>query len=519
MSVIVCRPGWALCKIDDFGKLIRGISYSKEQSAKSPGLLFVPILRANNINEVLNFDDLTYVPRLLVNEEQYIKKGDLVFAMSSGSLNLVGKSAAASADFEGSCGAFCAILRIDNKVSYRFASFLFQSNKFRRKISEIAKGSNINNLKREHILDYEIAMPPFAEQRRIVEKVEELFSELDQGIENLKKARAQLAVYRQALLKHAFEGKLTAEWRKTHEGELESADQLLARIRAERDARYQQQSSEWNGANRLWVKERKTRKQERPQEPKPISSITRKLTISDLADRWLEVSVGDILIGKPTNGRSVQDRAGGFKVLRLTSLKNGSIDLTATKEGAWDESEAAPYILRRGDFLISRGNGTLGLVGRGGIVKDDCPVAYPDTMVRLIVDPLVFDSRLFSFFWNAAIFRQQIETSAKTTAGIYKINQSIINNLRFPLMPRSEQAVLISILESLLPEIDRLESEVEKNLHQAEALRQSILKKAFAGELVPQDPNDEPASELLARIREERARQDKTSRRAKALRA
>ena len=122
----------------------------------------------------------------------------------------------------------------------------------------------------------------------------------------------------------------------------------------------------------------------------------------------------------------------------------------------------------------------------------------------MVVDPLAFDFRLFCMLWNSGVFRQQIESSARTTAGIYKINQSLISNFRFPLMPLPEQAALLEILESQLPEISRLETDIDTNLQRAEALRQAILKKAFAGELVPQDSADEPAAALLARLRAER---------------
>ncbi len=312
-------------------------------------------------------------------------------------------------------------------------------NQFR--YSDHVTGTTRLKLTKAALNDISIPIAPLNEQRRIVAKIEELFSALDKGIENLKQARAQLAVYRQALLKHAFEGKLTAAWRVT-----------------------QGDSSGWS-----------------------------------------EVAVSDVLIGKPTNGRSVPDRAGGFRVLRLTSIKNGYIDLTQNKEGAWTEAEAADQILHPGDFLISRGNGSLHLVGKGGLVLSDDRIAYPDTMVRMKVNPSGYDQRLFCYFWNSSIFRRQIESSARTTAGIYKINQALIMAYRFPLMPLAEQRAIVEMLDSQMPTIHALETDIDANLQKADALRQAILKKAFAGELVPQDPADPPAATLLARIRAERA--------------
>ena len=95
-------------------------------------------------------------------------------------------------------------------------------------------------------------MPPKNEQHRIVAKIEELFSELDKGIESLKTARAQLDIYRQAVLKHAFEGKLTAQWREENKDKLEKPEQLLARIKQERETRYERKLKESKAAVKEW---------------------------------------------------------------------------------------------------------------------------------------------------------------------------------------------------------------------------------------------------------------------------
>jgi len=229
---------WITTTVDEVATLVRGITYNKEQASKTSLQNLKPILRANNINGVLNFDDLVFIPQSLINPEQFIKTGDIIFAMSSGSKHLVGKSARARFDYDGSYGAFCSLLRPCESVCKDFLYYVFQNNKFRRLISEVAKGSNINNLKREHITDFEISLPPLHEQHRIVAKIEALFSELDKGIESFKTAREQLKIYRQALLKHAFSGKLTEQWRAENQDKLETAEALLQRIQTEREQRY-----------------------------------------------------------------------------------------------------------------------------------------------------------------------------------------------------------------------------------------------------------------------------------------
>ena len=193
-------------KIGEIATIIRGVSYKKEQAVKSKSLEDTLLLRANNINsDQFNYDDLIYVPASLVSEDQYIKSGDIVITMSSGSKAHVGKVALAKKDMGCTFGAFCAKI-IPQKAYPAYLFFFLLSSTFRKHIETQSKGTNINNIKQSYILDYEIPFPPLPEQERIVARIEELFSQLDAGVETLKKTKAQLTVYRQAVLKDAFEG-------------------------------------------------------------------------------------------------------------------------------------------------------------------------------------------------------------------------------------------------------------------------------------------------------------------------
>lgn len=448
--------GWAECAVEDIGQLIRGITYKKEQSANRPGPPLVPILRATNINGTLSYDELVYVPRTLVDHEQLLREGDIVFAMSSGSVDLVGKSARASADFEGSCGAFCAILRLHRGASNKFVAHLFQATAFRRQISEAAKGSNINNLKREHILGYRVVLPPQQEQQRIVAKIEELFSELDKGLETLKLARAQLAVYRQALLKHAFEGKLTADWRAEQPtfGErraLESSSDL---------------PSGWS-----W------------QRLDGISKVTGGLTKNPKRD--------DL----PTR----------MKYLRVANVYADRLDLNDVREIGVTEDEAGRLLLLKGDLLVVEGNGSVEQIGRVAEWTASVPgCAHQNHLIRVRLNGAV-PPRFALLFLLSPLGRAAIVKAASSTTGLHTLSISKVGSLNIPIAPPREQQALLALLEPALDYVANLEAEIEANLQRSEALRQSILKQAFAGELVPQDPNDEPAATLLTRIRAERA--------------
>lgn len=171
---------------------------------------------------------------------------------------------------------------------------------------------------------------------------------------------------------------------------------------------------------------------------------------------------------------------GGFPVLRLTALKRGGVDLSEHKSGAWSKEEAAPFLVSEGDFLLSRGNGSRKLVGRGATVGHvNFPVAFPDTMIRVRVQRDVINPKYFEFIWDSAIVRNQIEDSARTTAGIYKINQRILEGIRIPIPPIGEQDRIVEVLDDYLSRLDAAEILISASYRRTSALQDSLLQQAF----------------------------------------
>lgn len=155
-------------KIGDLCEQLRGVTYSKGDAVRTPQPGFKPVLRANNITDRgLTFVDLVFVPESKVKARQHIKRNDVVIAASSGSIEVVGKAARAMADFDGGFGAFCKVLRPSRKVDPGYFSHFFQTKSYRQRISQLAAGANINNLKNEHLNELEILLPPLPEQHRI----------------------------------------------------------------------------------------------------------------------------------------------------------------------------------------------------------------------------------------------------------------------------------------------------------------------------------------------------------------
>lgn len=154
--------------ISDVASQIRGVTYSKEEATNRPGPGRLPILRANNItDEGLDFTDLVWVPRPRISEQQRLKNGDILIATSSGSIDVVGKAARLAAEFEGSFGAFCKVVRPSPRVHSAYLAHFFRTPTYRAKVSSLAAGANINNLRNEHIDSLELPVPPLAEQQRI----------------------------------------------------------------------------------------------------------------------------------------------------------------------------------------------------------------------------------------------------------------------------------------------------------------------------------------------------------------
>lgn len=206
-----------------------------------------------------------------------------------------------------------------------------------------------------------------------------------------------------------------------------------------------------------------------------------------------EVTLEQLITSKLRNGRSVPTHPGGFPVLRLTCLTNGAeVDLTQSKEGAWDESEAEKFLVAEGDFLISRGNGSLNRVARGALVgKVERPVAIPDTIIQARPDVTKINPNYLSIAWTSTKVRRQIQSRAKTTAGIYKVSQRDLSAVMVPVPHMDDQLAMVSQLQQLRGATTRLTEQLLAHKQRSAALRRAALAAAFAGQLkTSTDPSE-----------------------------
>ncbi len=404
------------------------------------------------------------------------------------------------------------VLRAQSGVDAKYVYYYVSSQPFRRVAEHNMSGAvGQRRVTTPYLSDCEVPLPPSIEQHRIVAKIEELFSDLDKGIENLKTARAQLKVYRQALLKHAFEGKLTAQWRKENKHKLETADALQKRIQQERAQRYQQQLADWEATGKQGSK---------PKAPKPLPPLTAEelAELPELPEGWGWCKWEDILVSEKGAfkrgpfGSALKKEffvKSGYKVYEQYCPIND--DCSFERYYISDEKfrELEGFSVRAEDFLVSCSGVTLGRITqvplnfKEGIINQ--------ALLRVRVNSAVYDFQFFKTFFRSRYFQKRIFENSTGTAipNVKGVNE--LKSIPLPLCSLLEQQQIVLELEARLSEVDQLDQTITTALQQAEALRQSILKKAFSGQLVAQDANDEPASMLLAHIKAKRTVQAATA--------
>lgn len=305
----------------------------------------------------------------------------------------------------------------NEKLIGKYLFYQAQSPSFRNQLERLATGTTVSIVNKKNFETIEIPVPPLETQHAIVSKIEELFSELDQGIADLKTAQAQLKVYRQSVLKHAFEGKLTNK--NVKEGELPEG----------------------------W----------RIEQLKKISS--------SIQYGYTESSSKEII---------------GPKFLRITDIQNNYVDWNEVPFCKITPENTEKYRLKDGDLLFARTGAT---VGKSFLIKGEIPDSvFASYLIRVRVSEKINDKYL-SYFFNSPQYWEQI-TEGQVGIGQPNVNGTKLGLLNIVLTSLEEQYLIVQEIESRLSVADKMEESIQESLQKAEALRQSILKKAFSGQLL-----------------------------------
>ncbi|OQP65862.1 hypothetical protein A3860_14810 [Niastella vici] len=392
------------------GKAFKPIDWSKE------GL---PIIRIQNLNkENSHFNYCNFK----VEDKYYVKTGDLLFAWSGtpdtsfGAHIWKGENAVLNQHI-------FKIEIIEELIDKKYYLYAL-NNKVKEFVNKAHGTAGLAHITKKNFEDSEIFLPPKAIQQAIVSKIEELFSELDKGIEQLKIAQRQLKTYSQAVLKWAFEGRFTNEN----------------------------------------VKDGK------------------------LPEGWKLVKLDDVCSNVEYGSAAKSKEHGKIPVLRMGNIQNGRFDwndLVYTD----DDNEIKKYLLKKNDVLFNRTN-SAELVGKTAIYKGERPAIFAGYLIRINLDKNLVDADYLNYYLNSKAAREY-----GNTVRTFGVNQSNINGTKLktypiPIAPLNEQSLIVQEIESRLSVADKIEETIKQSLQQAEALRQSILKKAFEGKLIDSDSID-----------------------------
>ncbi len=364
-------------------------------------------------------------------------------------------------------------------------------------IQQNKQGITQVNLNTEIVRDLDIPLAPAGEQRRIVAKIEELFSDLDAAVAALERVQAKLKRYRAAVLKAAVEGKLTAEWRAQHPN-TEPAAELLARILDERRRRWEEaQLARYAQAR----KEPPNNWREKYQAPMPPDETD----LPTIPTTWVVASLDQLSLTITSGSRdwSQYYNRGSGTFIMAQNVRPGRLDLSSRQlvDPPPGDRDRARSQVQNGDLLITIVGANTGDVCR---VRGEIPEHYVCQSVAL-VRPV--DVRCSAFLEQYFVsdengqrqFRRYIYGQGRPHLGFDELRVTAV-----VLPPLAEQAEIVREIEDRLSVVDQLTAQVEATLKRSSRLRQGILKRAFEGRLVPQDSTDEPAEKLLERIQAER---------------
>lgn len=324
-------------------------------------------------------------------------------------------------------------------------------------------------------------------QQAIVNKIESLFNEIDEGIGRLKTAVQQIQQYRQSLLKNSFNGELTKEWRSKHADTLPSENELLAQIQTTREQHHAQQLVDWQTAVSQWEQNGKEGK--KPSKPKaPTQAVKFEDNFAGLPSGWGVVkleNIADIGSGMSVSASRKLENPITVNYLRVGNVQRGYLDLKEIKEMQIEAENFDKYSLRLGDVLFNEG-GDRDKLGRGWIWENQIPNCITQNHV-FRASPflkLITHSKYISYLGNSRYGQSYFEKTGKQTTNLASINKTVLSNFPVKLPSFAEQTQIVAILETKLTACDQLAAELSKQLKQAELLKQAVLKAAFSGSLL-----------------------------------
>jgi len=410
--------GWNWLRLREIAEINPKIP-NKEAIPDNREVQFLPMKLVEEVSGIIHLTEVRKYAEVKKGYTSFVD-GDIIFAkvtpcMENGKIaivdNLINGIGFGSSEFH--------VIRNRKELNNKYLFHYLVQNKFRNEAANAMTGAvGLRRVPKQFLEDYVVPLPPKETQQAVVSKIEELFSELDKGIENLRIAQKKLKTYRQSVLKWAFEGRLTNE------------------------------------------------------------------IVSDgiLPNGWTKAELGNICTNVEYGSSAKSKEHGKIPVLRMGNIQNGKFDWTDLVYTS-DDEEIKKYLLKKNDVLFNRTN-SAELVGKTAIYKGERPAIFAGYLIRIDRIESLIDADFLTYFLNS-LEAKKMGNAVRS----FGVNQSNINGTKLksyliPLPLLKEQQAIVQVIESRLSVADKLDETITQSLQQAEALRQSILKKAFEGKLV-----------------------------------
>jgi type I restriction enzyme S subunit len=486
---------WVWARLGDLGRWCSGGTPKADVAEYYGG--DVPWFRITDLNE----GHLTRPGRTLSREglenssAKIVAAPFLMFAMYGASIGKMGIS-----DIDAATNQAIACCKPFDGINLEYLFWAIKRSK--RLLISKGQGGAQPNISQTILLDHIIPVAPTAEQRRIVARIDELFTEIADGEAALARARDDLDTWRRALLKAAVTGKITREWR-----DYNRPNGMGASVLANAAQLKFQLATRSNRARRTLDDD--------DSDFDDLPEIPAGWAWAKLSDFAHASSYG-------TSVKCSQD-ASGVPVLRIPNIRSGRVDLGDLKRATKSLDIPEQELLDVGDLLIVRTNGSEDLIGRAAMVTESLPGGFyfASYLIRFRIVPGATLRRWIALYLESPLVRAWIGKNIATSAGQYNISQTALMRMPIPIPPETEMAACLELFQEIESRPFDIAQETVEAARGPPSLRQSILKSAFEGHLVEQNALDDPADRLLARLnhganKETPARSIKRRRRALA---
>ncbi|MBK3776182.1 hypothetical protein GAY31_18830 [Azospirillum brasilense] len=494
-------PGWAWAKLGDLGRWYGGGTPSKENPAYwTNGTIPWVSPKDMKTTRIITAED-HITPEAVAGSSTNMVPADAILVVTrSGILRhtlpvaLTLRGVSINQDLKA-----CVPHEGINATYVAAAMRAFSSNILHECVKD---GTTVQSVEFDKLMNFEVPIAPPNCHQQIVDKIDELLSRAEEGDRWLRKVQAQLKKYRQAVLKAAVTGELTRDWRQRHGGAGETGADLLKRILDTRRTAWEGNEQAKATANGKVLRGPNWKKKYR--EPEEHNSEN----LPELPEGWVWASLDQLSWGSSYGtSQKCDENIAGVPVLRIPNVRRGVVNFIDDMKHCSVIDVNEIDAIKSGDMLIVRTNGSKALIGIGAVTVGipAKPTYYASYLIRFRLVPIQSIWKYINMYWQSFVVRAWMKDHAATSAGQYNISQSKLLRVPIAIPGHEEMLAAIDRVEEEMSKIDAMEAVVAAELKRSARLRQSILKAAFSGKLVPQNPTDEPANVLLARLRDERA--------------